>query len=112
MLLVWNHLLVTMYLFNQDKSIVSNYGLQFDLDLIAAGLTLVFAGWLADVYFGRYKMIRFSMWVMWLAYMLATASNVIARFVSVSTYVSDVFLIIATMGLAMFQANIIQFGLD
>ena len=50
---------------------------------------------------------------MWLAYMLATASNMIARFVSVSIiYVSDVFLIIAMMGLAMFQANIIQFGLD
>ena len=26
---------------------------------------LVFAGWLADVYFGRYKVMKVSIWVMW-----------------------------------------------
>ena len=75
MLLVWNHLLATIYFFNLGKQGPRYYfGLQFDLDLVMAGLTLAITGWLADVCFSRYKMIRFSMWVMWLAFMLATAS--------------------------------------
>ena len=45
---------------------------------VALGFTLPFAGWLADVYLERYKVICWSMWIMWTASMLATTSTVVA----------------------------------
>ena len=33
---------------------------------VVLAVLYVFAGWLADVYFGRYKVMKVSIWVMWL----------------------------------------------
>ena len=41
----------------------------FNFEIVDGMVTAVlclFAGWLADVYFGRYKVIKVSIWVMWL----------------------------------------------
>ena len=115
MLLVWNYLIVTMYFFNKVDDPVSFTVYQYQyLELVAGGLTLSIAGWLADVRIGRYKMIRFSMWAMWITYTLATACDVTANLVTsyAITYITEALLILATMGLALFQANILQFGID
>ena len=48
---------------------------------IALFFTLPIAGWLADVYLGRYKAIQWSMWIMWAGSMLATLSSVVAQLV-------------------------------
>ena len=32
---------------------------------LGTAVLYLFAGWLADVYFGRYKVIKVSIWVMW-----------------------------------------------
>ena len=115
MLLVWNYLIITMYFFNKvdDPASFTVYRYQY-LELVAGGLTLSIAGWLADVRIGRYKMIRFSMWAMWITYTLATACDVTANLVTsyAITYITEALLILATMGLALFQANILQFGID
>ena len=110
MLLVWNYLIATMYFLNRNGDPYAATVLQ----LIAGGLTLSIAGWLADVRIGRYKMIRFSMWAMWITYTLATACDVTANLVTsyAITYITEALLILATMGLALFQANILQFGID
>ena len=83
---------------------------------IACSLILPFAGWLADVYLGRYRVIRWSMWIMWIASVLATVSSVVAQMVNsyqrVHTYILFVLLIIASVGLGGYWANVIQFGLD
>ena len=116
LILVWNFLITTMFFINGNIGISGDYDLQFNLQMIAGGVTLTIAGWLADVCFGRYKIICCSMWMMWLAYMLNTASTVVKQsmdgYSDVSVYVSDVLMIIAAIGLGSFQANIIQFGID
>ena len=48
---------------------------------VALGFTLPFAGWLADIRFGRYKVIHWSMRIMWIASMLATVSSVVSQLV-------------------------------
>ena len=78
------------------------------------------AGLLADTFIGRYKVIRCSVWMMWIFMILATVS-VIANCTVVDTYyhnhiimetILTVTLSVAGIGLGGFQANIIQFGLD
>lgn len=48
---------------------------------IALGFTLPFAGWLADVCLGRYRVIHWSMWIMWISFMLITTNSVIEEFI-------------------------------
>jgi dipeptide/tripeptide permease len=40
------------------------------------GITQVIAGWLADTRIGRYKVVRTSIWIMWIAAVIATTSTV------------------------------------
>ena len=42
---------------------------------VALGFTLSFARWLADIRFGRYKVMHWSMWIMWIASMLDIRSS-------------------------------------
>ena len=93
-----------------------NHRLVFYIQLVAGGLTLPIAGWLADICFGRYKVINWSMWTIWTTFMLVTASTVIAQFVDtynyINSYVNGVLMVIGAIGLGGFQANIIHFGID
>ena len=83
---------------------------------VALGFTLPFAGWLADVRFGRYKVIHWSMWIMWIASMLATVSSVVSLLVNddnkIFQNMSVAMFVIVAIGFGGYQANIIQFGLD
>ena len=80
------------------------------------GLTIPVLGWLADVCIGRHKMMHWSLWIMWLAFMLATASSVIAQlidsYVHYNNYIMLMLIIIAWAGFGGYQANVIQYGLD
>ena len=75
-----------------------------------------YAGWLADVHFGRYKVIRWSMWIMWTASMLATLNSVVAHLVEgyskANKYVTIAAGFVTAIGFGGYQANVIQFGLD
>ena len=77
LILLWSFLVTGIFNFCEKQ----NHGLVFSIQLVAGGLTLSIAGWLADIYIGRYRMIRLSMWTMWVAFMLATASSVVVQFV-------------------------------
>ena len=105
--LLWNYLIAGA-LFS-----LKNSG---NLQLVALGLTLPLAGWLADVWLRRYKAVCFSMWIMWITVMLMTASGVVSVFVTsysnINSYIREVLTIIANVGFGGFFANIIQFGLD
>ena len=80
------------------------------------GLTQLIAGWLADTRIGRYKVVRTSNWVMWIAAVIATISSVVAHlyegYVSFHSYLVAVTLFAMAVGLGGFQATIIQFGLN
>ena len=110
--LIWNYLATTLFYF------LASHVPKFDHRpyFIVCCFTLPTAGWLADVYLGRYKVIRWSMWIMWTAAVLATVSSVAEQMVNsyhhVHTYVVLVLFAIASIGLGTFWANVIQFGLD
>ena len=110
--LVWNFFVVSV--FNYFMAFVVPYGLE--TTAVALGLTLPFAGWLADIHFGRYKVIRWSMWIMWTASILNTINSVIAQFLTenhrIYTCISLTMTSIMAIGFGGYQANIIQFGLD
>jgi hypothetical protein len=40
---------------------MQSHGIVLNFQQVAGGLTLPIAGWLADIYFGRYKAINMSM---------------------------------------------------
>ncbi len=110
--LTWNFFIISV--FNYLMAFIVPYGLQ--IITVALGLTIPFAGWLADICFGRYKMIRWSMWIMWVAAILTTINSVVAEFVSgyqgIHMGVSLIMIFILAIGFGGYQANVIQFGLD
>ena len=115
LVLVWNYLtmnLLTFLLYNINRG--DRYG--SIAYLLSFGLTLPIAGWLADACIGRYKVIRCSVWIMWIATVLATVSSVIAQLVdgysSTNTKVLLMLLVFMAIGLGGYHVNIVQFGLD
>ena len=110
--LLWSFLITGVFNFYVKQ----NHGLVLNIQLVAGGLTLPIAGWLADIYFGRYKLIYLSMWTMWISVILATTNSVVAELVgsynSISRYVSGALMVTGIIGFGGFQANSIQFGID
>lgn len=110
LVLVWNFLLVSLFFY---LTVYMNHARIY---FAIWGLTIPVAGWLADVYFGRYKLIHWSMWIMWIASMLATVSSLVAQNVdgysNVNEKVIVVLLSFMAFGFGVYHGNIIQFGLD
>ena len=97
-------------------SYFNEYTLHNDLvySLATAAITFPLAGWLADVYFGRYKVIHYSLW-------LEVAASISYNIVLLAepylgNTVAKVLQIVAVTALAVgltgVIANILQFGLD
>ena len=112
MVLIWNFFIVVV--FNYLIAFVVPYGLQ--ITTVALGLTLPFAGWLADIHFGRYKMIIWSIRIMWAASILNAINSIVAEFISgyqeVHKGTSVIIIFILAISFGAYQANVIQFGLD
>ncbi len=77
------------------------------------------AGWLADVHYGRYKVIRASLWFIFVGFLVQFVAYAIHYNHSDGWYnyfvyygVTPLVFTSISLGLAGFQANIIPFGLD
>ena len=110
---------VLTYIINNSNSIInssqqSSKWMLIIATLIAMGITFPLAGLLADVCFGRYKLISFSLWIMWISLLLQTGALVVLKFQNFKF--KNALLIALTIplgiGLEGFQANNIQFGID
>ena len=114
LILVWNFLVTTAFYYMQYKSFedYSNCSLCNQLIPIPGGFVMLFAGWLADVYFERYKVLRWSIIIMWISSLLLTITFVIEKIVIFTNYYQLIFLYSLGIGYGMFQSNIIQFGID
>ena len=125
LILVWNFLVWSVYNHSTDTTLSLNNvaNLHGNLDYlfyvvqaIAGGLIMPLAGWLADVRFGRYKVIRWSIWIMWLSSVVVTLSFVLAHMVEsyegIHVKLYPVLIAIMSIGFCGFQANIVQFGID
>jgi len=74
------------------------------------------AGWLADTFFGRYKTIVTSMWIVFFATLIMTVlillHYVFPEDADYHQYIFPFLFVLMTIGLAGFQANVIPFGTD
>ena len=114
LVLVWNFLVITVFYYEENKSFTQETFCPtcFQLITVPMGVALFLMGWLADVYFGRYKVLRWSIVIMWISSLLLTTTFVIEKIVTFTNYYQLVFLASLGIGYGMFQANIIQFGID
>ena len=85
--------------------------------IIPFGITTAIAGWLTDAFIGRYKVIRCSIWIMWLLMIAITVSAVVGQLNEIYRYydkyiVQTSLFCLISIGFGAFQSNIIQFGLD
>lgn len=84
--------------------------------LMSSVLLYPIGGWLADTQLGRYAVIRYSMWIMWICSLLLTVSEVLTDVSDVyavhSSVIFKVLYSIMAMALGGFQSNIIQLGVD
>ena len=81
------------------------------------GITTAIAGWLTDAFIERYKVIRCSIWIMWLLMIAITVSAVVGQLSEIYHHynediVQPTLFCMISIGLGAFQSNIIQFGLD
>ena len=76
--------------------------------LFSAAVIFPIAGWLGDVWVGRYKAMRISMLIMWIGAFLLSLT-----FVKLDhNAIKKIALAILLIGLSGFQANIVQFSMD
>ena len=111
--------LILSYLVSSILHLLATIGVNYrpyQAWVIPFGITTAVAGWLTDAFIGRYKMIRCSVWIMWLLTITATVSAVVGqldetcyRYIKI---INSVLLCLLSIGLGGFQANIVQLGLD
>lgn len=86
------------------------------LQNVIAQLLYPIAGYIADVWLGRYKAVHWSLWVLWCGYALLAFSfsfdNSSEPSDSFNRYLLPVCFLIINIGAAGFQANMIPFGAD
>lgn len=124
LVLFWSFLCLTVYYYfvvtSKTRDIVKQH-LQFTNfssgEILVSGVFLPVGGWLADSYFGRYKVVLCGVWIMWSGAMLNGVSLLFSEVFSsykmlVDPWVSFFSKVFMGAGVGAFQANIIQFGID
>ena len=119
LVVVWNLLAWACRSANMNAEMVSqSLGEKSYFEIVDGMVTAVlylFAGWLADIYFGRYKVIKVSIWVMWLG---SVGGTLLLEFYSLSSvdalkYISVVVAYACvTIGSTGLIVNAIPFGID
>ena len=121
LILAWSFFAVNIYgyfaISKESDPIKRKVKLHSEEIVAVISIFLPIGGWLADAYFGRYKVILCGMWTMWLGAMLNGASLVTSMVVLSykehgHPWISIGFKAIMGAGFGVFQANIIQFGID
>ena len=122
LVLIWSYLSISVYHFYTMSATRNPMKHKSHLplnpgEILGACIFFPVGGWLADAYFGRYKVILCGMWTMWLGAMLNGISLVTGM--AISSYKEDgdlwaslICRMVIGAGFGLFQANIIQFGID
>ena len=113
---LWNFGALSLFIFfltsNHVDSIDYKYGVGFGLSAVMFPV----AGWLADVYIGRYRVLKYSMITMWMSAILYVTAVIVRTQFPLKKAIVDPYVlptvILGMMGFSAFQANTLQFGLD
>ncbi len=64
-----------------------------------------FAGWLADICYGRYKIIQWSLWIMWISSLLLAGSLVVLQALDVQndTYLKLPIILLIPLGIGYME---------
>ena len=123
LILVWNCLVISTFhylIVNPEMFHPTSHVLYYACSIIIWGLTLPIAGWLADVCFTRYKIMRWSILIMWIASVLVATTSVLSQISAIERYYHDsankyitmLLLIVMTLAFGGYQANAVLFGID
>ena len=93
LIVFWNYLVMSVYHLLSGGYTTKQLDHPFHVSntgIILWCMALLFpiGGWLADTRIGRYKMIHYSLWVMWISIMLATFGELLLNNVS-TTFMHD-----------------------
>ena len=135
-ILLWS-LLVFSYQHSAITGLVTSINRRFNVDLWVATLINAvlsdclpkllypFAGWIADAKLGRYKVMRYSLWIMWVGAVLHLVVYLVRytlRLGDAAAVENDkivftlpllvVAYVINAVGIAGFSVNLIPFGID
>ena len=114
LVLAISYLVTSILYFLKNSAVVVTEHLVW---LIPFGITTAIAGWLTDAFIERYKVIRCSIWIMWLFMIAITVSAVVGQLNKIYHHhdkhiVQTSLFCLISIGFGAFQSNIIQFGLD
>ena len=118
LILIWNFMVMSVFNYLCNSLLASYHESVGTCVITIIGVTLPVAGWLADVRFGRYRVMRFSIWIMWISSLLLTMAYVVFSLVEfkhrslMHTVLTILLAVILVFGIGGFQAIVIQFGVD
>ena len=124
LILFWNYLvLTTYYLFRagyREKQLDNPFHVtDTGIILWCTGILFPIGGWLADTRIGRYRVIHYSMLLMWLGTILATFGELLLTNVVSSEHHAQILdgvysclCVFVAIGLGGFLSNIIHLGID
>ena len=120
LIIIWNLLVWSVFhLFSEGHWLKPSFNVNL-VGLLMWCMALLFpiGGWLADTRVGRYKVIHYSMWIMWTGMILATlvellltsVGNNSPKYIKVGIYIG--LCCFTGVGLGGFLSNIIHLGVD
>ena len=118
LVLMWSFMVMNVFNYLHDSLLVSYHDSVITSVMTIAYVTLSIARWIADVRFGRYKVMHFSIWTMWISSLLLTIVYVVFSLVEFnhSGLIRDTLTILVVVllvfGIGGFQGIVIQFGVD
>ena len=118
LVLIWSFMVMNVCYYLLNSLLVSSYDSVTPSVVTIIGVTLPIAGWLADVRFGRYRVMLCSIWTMWISSVLLTTVYVVFSLIEFNHSslmykgLTISVVIILAFGLGGFQAIVIQFEID
>ena len=118
LVLMWSFIVMGVFYYLLNSLLVS-YSDSISTSVVTIiGVTLPVAGWLADIRFGRYRVMRCSIWTMWISSVLLTTVYVVFSLIEfnrsglIRNTLTILVVVFLVFGIGGFQAIVIQFGVD